>query len=37
MDSLMVFWTLAVASDGVEHAEFVWDAGTLLAVHCRHE
>ena len=30
----MVFWKSAGAADGVEHAEFLWEAGTALAVHC---
>ena len=27
----------AVAAGGVEHAEFVREAGTVLAAHCHHE
>ena len=27
----------AVAADGVEHAEFLREAGTVLAAHCHHE
>ena len=37
MDSLMVFWKSAGTAAGVEHAEFVWEAGTVLAAHCHHE
>ena len=33
----MVFWRSAVAADDVEHAEFLWEAGTVLAAHCHHE
>ena len=29
----MVFWKSSGAADGVEHAEFVWEAGTVLEVH----
>ena len=37
MDSLVVFWKSAGAVDGVEHADFVWEAGTILAARCHHE
>ena len=30
-------WRSAEAADGVEHEEFVREAGTVLAVHCHHE
>ena len=37
VDFLMVFWRSAVPADGVEHTEFVWEIGAVLAVHCHHE
>ena len=35
VDSLTVFWKSAAGD--VEHAEFVWDGGTVLAARCQHE
>ena len=36
-DSLTVFWKSAGAVGDVQHAELVWEVGTVLAVHCHHE
>ena len=35
--SLTVFWKSAGAADDVEHAEFVWEVGTVLVARCQHE
>ena len=37
VDSLTVFWKSAGTADDVEHAEFVWEVGTVLAARCQHE
>ena len=33
----MVLWSSAVAADDGEHAEFLWEVGTVLSAHCHHE
>ena len=37
VESLMVCWRSAEAADDVEHADFLWEVGTVLAAHCHHE
>ena len=37
VDSLTVFLKSAGAAHEVEHAESVWDVGTILAARCQHE
>ena len=37
VDSLTVVWRSAGAADDVEHAEFVWEVGAVLAARCQRD
>ena len=37
VDFHTVFWRSAGAADDVEHAEFVWEVGAVLAARCQRE